>query len=346
MDDATHPDDDSRWLTGFEGDRRVVLAKIGPYRRLFLRPQHHTPRLHHRIYDLAIEDWRLPLDAPRLGPLCSLTASLSIRFQPTLAFAREHIEQIANLGTYIRSHYRALLQDAAEQALQSLESSDWLEQGHEAVQVRIEDIVHELLAIRGIQSRCRCRIEVSFNTLDPSRLEEDLNAIDTRRSRMARQILRHQRTTAERSAHEQLEQHILNDRLRLERQERLVELLKEETRVRQRHQEQESALAREDLKGEEARQLERLESEIRQRLERVRHEHELKRLELESAFEEKVKHSAIFDEVHAHLQREIEMLAMERQRLTLEEEIQSIKKTRATGWLGDLRSRLTSDGKS
>ena len=343
MDELTHPDDDSRWLTGFEGDRRVVLARIGPYRRLFLRPQHHILRLHHRIYDLAIEDWRLPLDAPRLGPLCTLTASLSIRFQPTLAFAREHVEQIANLGNYIRSRYRTLLQDAAEQALLALESRDWLEQGHEAVQELIEDIVHELLAIRDIQSRCRCRIEVSFAHLDTARLEEELHSIDPKRSRMARQILRHQRTTAEHSAQEQLEQHILDDRLRLERQERLVDLLKEETRVRQRHQEQESALAREDLKGEEARQMERLESEIRQRLERVRHEHELKRLELESAFEEKVKHSAIFDEVHAHLQREIEMLAMERQRLSLEEEIQTIKKTRATGWLGDIRNRLLPD---
>jgi hypothetical protein len=332
-------DDDARWLAGFEGDRRVVVARLGPYRRIFPRPQHYVRRFHHRVHELTIEDWRLPLESPQLGPLCRIEASLTIRFQPTLEFAREHLEHIGALTDYIRTQYQTLLQDAAEVELQALKSCQWMEQGHEPLEQKIEDLIHELLAIRDIQSRCRCRIEAVFTGIDRD-LDEDLASTDPHRSGMAQQILKRQREAAERVVRERLEQDLLENRLKLEQQERMLNLLKHETELLRRRQEQESAMAREELLGEEARQSERLGSEIRLRQARILHENDLKRLELEGALEEKQQNAAAIGDVHAHLQKEVELLAMERQRLTLEEEIHAIKKARSHGWMGGVKSRF------
>lgn len=341
MPEADHLTEEDRWSTGFEGDRRVVLARLGPYRRLFPRPRHYVKRWHHRVVDLVIEDWEIPLEPLTLGHVCTVTAKLSIRFQPTLAFAREHVEHLDHLGDHIRNQYRALLKDAAEECLRALESVSWLDQGHARLEREIEDLVHELLAIRDIQSRCRCRIEAAFADIDIERLEDDMASADPTRNAIALQILRRRRETLERVAQEKQEQLLLEQRLRLEHQARVLELLKQETALVREQQQEHIQQAREELRADELREAEKIESEVRLRRERLRLEAELKQLELDSSLHEKTQRSANYDEVHEHLKREIELLAMERQRLSLEEEIHKTRLARAKGWILGARKRFT-----
>ena len=341
MDDFGWEPNDSQWIAGFEGDRRIVLARLGPYQRLFARPRHYVKRVHHRVYELVIEDWEIPLETPSLGNLCTVNASLAIRFQPTLAFAREHIEHLDHLGDHIRQQYRCLLKDAAEAELCHLESVDWLDQGHAFLERSIETLVHELLAIRDIQSRCRCQIEASFAEIDPDRLDEDIASADLARHGIALQILRRRRETLERAARERHEELMLEQRLNLEQQSKLLELLKQETALLREQQQEQVLQAREALLGEETREAEKIDSEIRLKRERLRQEAELKHLEREVSLEEKNERASNYVDVRMHLEREIELLAMERQRLVLEEEIHKTKLDRARGWVVGATKRFS-----
>jgi hypothetical protein len=341
MDDLDWETEDSPWIAGFEGDRRVVLAKLGPYQRLFARPRHYIKRFHHRVYELIIEDWELPLETPTLGNLCAVTARLDIRFQPTLAFAREHVEHLDHLGEHIRQQYRCLLKDGAEAELRALESVDWLESGHATLERSIESLIHELLAIRDIQSRCRCHIETTFGEIDPDRLDEDVASADPARQGIALQILKRRRDTLERAARERHEELMLEQRLDLEQKRKWLELLREETALLHDQQLEKVRQAREALLADETREAEKIESEIRLKRERLRLEAELKHVELEARLEEKNERSSSYDELRIHLEREIELLAMERQRLSLEEEIHKTKLDRARGWVVGATKRFS-----
>ncbi|MGZ8218759.1 hypothetical protein [Methylomagnum sp.] len=330
MDDFFPPQEDERWEAGFEGDRRVVLSRLGPFKRVFARPRRYSQRFYHQVYSLAIEDWLIPLETPRLGPLCTLEASLSIRFQPTLKFAQEHLDHIGDLGGHIRASYRTLLQDAAEQELRALETTDWLAEGHADVAQRIENIAHELLALRDIQSRARCRVETRF--ANPENLDELASTADSKHTGLVLELLRRRRETTERLARENYERQALEQQLKLEHEARMLELLNKEAELRRMKQRQETEQVRMELAADETRYSEQIDSEIRLREERIRHEARLRQMELEADLREKSLRAEALTDVEHHLRREIELLAMERQRLALEEEIHDVKVARSRGW--------------
>src|SRR5690554_4730742 len=121
MFENSPPDPDSYWEAGFEGDRRVVVSVLGPFRRVFPRPKRFIRRFYHRVYELKIEDWRIALEPLKFGALCTIETELAIRFQPTVKYACENFDHVENLGAYIKANYRTLLQDAAETELRRLE---------------------------------------------------------------------------------------------------------------------------------------------------------------------------------------------------------------------------------
>ena len=338
MDEPGAALDDFHWEAGFEGDRRVVVARIGPFKRVFPRPRRYTQRFYHRVYELAIEDWRIPLDTPYLGPLCTLAAELSIRFQPTLRFVREHLDRVDQLGDYIRTSYLTLLQDAAEQELRALESTDWLDRGHTLLERRIETVAHELLAIRDIQSRARCRIEARY--ANPEQLEEHATNVDARYQGVVLELMRRRRDASERLAREHYERRVLEQQMKLEHEERMLDLLQREAELHRLKQEQETERTRREISADETRFSEQTESEIRLREERIRHEARLRQMELEADLRDKNLRAQGLTDVENHLRREIELLAMERQRLALEEEIHDAKVARARGWVISAKRRF------
>lgn len=344
MDERFDPDRSNRWIAGFEGDRQIVLSKIGPFRKLFTRPYNYAARPYHQLFDLRIENWTLELSPPALGQLLKLSATLEIRFQPTLAFARRHIEHLGHLGDHIREIFEPLLQDAAEDELRDLESGTWLERGPGVLEQRIEMLVQELLALREIQSRCRCRIETTFLEIDQDLLNRDIHSTDPSRNLVALQLLRQQRDTQERLAREQHHQALLDQRSRLEQQRDLLALEKEQTEIMRAQEAETTQKEKERILAEEVRKIEQIASEGRLIQERLRVETEIRELEVRASIDEKNRRESSYPEVQAHLQREIELLAMERQRLALEDEIQKTKKSRALGWFSGLRGNPEDSG--
>ena len=338
MDDFLDPPAEMQWEAGFEGDRRIVVSRIGPFLRVFPRPRRHTKRFYHQVYELVIENWQIPLESLSLGPFCTITARLSLRFQPTLKFAREHIEHIADLGSFIKTSFQTLLQDAAEGELRKLESTDRHEERIGAAERQIENIAHELLAMREIQCRARCAVEVSFTNIDS--VDEQTASIDPKQKAVYLELLRRRRENTERLAREHYEQQYHEHRLKLEHEERMLALLKKEADLRRQRQAQETEQVRADLSADELRYTEQIDSEVRLREERIRHEARLRQMELEADLAEKNLRAEALTDVENHLRREIELLALERQRLMLEEEIHDVKVARAKGWVLNTRRRL------
>jgi L-ribulose-5-phosphate 3-epimerase UlaE len=70
----------------------------------------------------------------------------------------------------------------------------------------------------------------------------------------------------------------------------------------------------------------------------------LRKLEMEADVDEKNRRAQTMDDMDAHLRREIELLAMERQRLLLEEEIREVKVAKAKGWVINAKRRFPLGG--
>ena len=78
------------WDPGFDAERRVVVSRLGPYYRLFERPQDFIPHFFHRVYSLPIDDWQLTTQTRLYGGFCTVTAELQIHFQATLKFVERN----------------------------------------------------------------------------------------------------------------------------------------------------------------------------------------------------------------------------------------------------------------
>ncbi|MDV3242005.1 MULTISPECIES: coiled-coil domain-containing protein [Methylocaldum] len=330
-------DSNSHWEAGFEGDRRIVVSVLGPYRRVFPRPNRFIRRFYHRVYELKIEDWQIPLEPLRLGTLCTIEAELSIRFQPTIKYAHEHLDHIANLGAYIRANYLTLLQDAAEHELRQLEQTEF-EDNHVLMERRIENIANELLAMREIQCRTRCTIRTVFAELD--NIEEYAETVDAKHNGIYLELVRRRRQLNERLAREHYERETNERKLKLEHEERMLELIRREAELRKAQRDHETEHVRAELTTEETRAAEQYDSEVRLREARIHHETRLKQLELEADLAEKTRRAGALDDVENQLKREIELLALERQRLLLEEEIHDVKIAKAKGWVINAKRRF------
>lgn len=330
-------DADSRWEAGFEGDRRVVVSVLGPYRRIFPRPQHFVRRFYHRVYELKIEDWQIPLEPLKLGDLCTIEATLSVRFQPTIKYAHANPDHIADLGGYIRANYQTLLQDAAEHELRQLNQAG-LDNCNVLMERRIETVVNELLAVRDIQCRAQCTIQTVFADLD--KIEEHAETIDSKHSGIYLELIRRRRELNERLVREHYERETNERKLRLEHEQRMLELMQRETELRKLQRDHEAEHVRAELTAEETRAAEQYDSEVRLREARIHHETRLKQLELEADLAEKSRRAGALDDVENQLKREIELLALERQRLLLEEEIRDVKIAKAKGWVINAKRRF------
>jgi hypothetical protein len=167
MDEESFLREDDDWEAGFEGDRHIVVSRLGPFARVFRRPQGFVKRFYHRSYALGIIDWDIPIEPLKLEPVCTIAASLSIRFQPTIQYARQHLEFLPTLDRHIKTSHEALIRDRVEQELTIMESDPhWLEAGYAHIEKGIERAVRELLAMRDIQCRARCLIQPSFSDVE------------------------------------------------------------------------------------------------------------------------------------------------------------------------------------
>ncbi|HUL13147.1 MAG TPA: hypothetical protein VLU73_13380 [Methylococcaceae bacterium] len=339
MDEESFFLQDDHWEAGFEGDRRIVVSRLGPFVRVFPRPKHLVPRFYHNVHELGIQDWALPIEPIKLGSFCTIGASITIRFQPTLRYAREHLEFLPKLHSHIKASHEALLKDAVEQELRKMErDASWLQEGYAHIEKNIECAMNELLAIRNIQCRARCLIEPSFTEID----ESDTEALApwSRHKTIYLALLRRKREASQRIHLETTEQLAKEQRLRLEREAKLLELMRQENELLKARRAEEIAKIQAELTAEETRLAEQRHSEARLREEQIRHDARLREMEMDADFQEKDRRAQTMDDMENHLKREIELLAMERQRLLLEQEVREVKVARAKGWIINAKKRF------
>ncbi len=280
MDEALDQFRENQWDAGFEGGRYIVMARLGPFIRTFQRPPEFRRRFWHSVHELAIRDWSIALAPLHLDQLCVIESELRIRYQPTLRYAREHLEFLPELNAQLENNLEVLLKDIAEEEIRGMESDfAWLEEGPGAYEKAVVDSVNEVLVIRGIRCRTRCRIEPRFAPIDVV----DLAALPPwpRHRAIYQEFLRRRREAQERLLREQTEEAAGERRLLLEREATLLELAREEEQQRQARQTLELQNLQAEMAAEEALLAERLDSETRRTENRIRHEAKLRQMQAE-----------------------------------------------------------------
>lgn len=326
----SEPDTDL-WDPGFVGGHYLVTARLGPFRKLFLKPRDFTPRFYHRLTELAIEDWSLPVPDLILGDALRIGVDLSIRFQPTLDYARSNPDNLDQLAHAIKLRYQRLLLDMVMEELRVLEDPFWLTEGCATIERRVETLINEALAAQSIRCRTRCILAPEFQALDEAEVE-NLPAWSPHRP-LYLALLQRQRDLAEEAARRRMEQEARDEAARIERERARLALEQLETDLQKAKYAHETERLKAEIAAEEALQAERRAAEVRQKEEQVRHEQKLREMEIEAELQSKARRAEAMDDTDARLRREIELLALERQRLLLEEEVRDIKLAKAKGWI-------------
>jgi hypothetical protein len=150
------------WQPGFEGDRRVVLSKFGPFVRCYRKPKKYIKRYWHSVYSLPIENWQIALSKQLFGGFCSIDAKVDLRIQASYKFALANMVDLANINKLIKSNFEGLILDLLEQALGKLEDGEWIKSGLNEAKQQIETTINETLIVQNIQCRAIVELEPTF----------------------------------------------------------------------------------------------------------------------------------------------------------------------------------------
>lgn len=323
MDELDFHQDDE-WDAGFVAGSQAVVARLGPYRKIFLRPQNFRRRFFHKIYDLPIEDWQVTPLVRELGGVCQIKVNLTVRFQPSLVYVIAHPECLSDIGGFIRAQFEPVLLDEAELMLRELESGEWMVNGCGPSERRLEYAVQVALAVHHVRCRCHCRIEAGF---DSATSVEHLTPAGLRLREHYLVLQRRQEDEAARRLRQRLEHEEEAQRLQLAHQAKLLELARANRELERQVEQHAAEELREKLAVEEARMRETMDSEARRQKERVRHEQEVKNLKLALEQEELQQRQSTLSDKDECVTRELELLFMEKQRLILQAEIRDLQET-------------------
>lgn len=165
--------DPEHWVAGFDPDRQLVLLKIGPFQRLFLRPQKFTKRFYHQLFPLTIETWPYRGRVQLFDDFCTVDVALDLRFQATLNYVQKNTEVLEGINPHIQGLYAAVIEDKIHQELNKLADGGWVRDGLSEHEKRIAVSVCEVLTQQHIQAEAICRMSVSFIDFPEVQLGKD-----------------------------------------------------------------------------------------------------------------------------------------------------------------------------
>lgn len=324
------PDKEPMWDPGFDPERTLTVASLGKLHWTY--PSRHTWAnwFQHRVIPVPIEDWPIDLDEWRLGHWCTVHTRLDIRFQPELSFVQGRWREFSSPGEWVRLQYRTAVQEKVEQIFDALPPEIWLNPHEVRLESFIEGEIEEFLTLNSIQSRCRCSIRFTFVDAEPDLTRDvtinpaHLEVISALRARLHAEHMRLER--------ERFEQIAEANRVKIEQQVKIIEMLRLETATLDLRQEEETRKVRAEMALQEMAAREKLDSEMRMGLEQIQQENKLRQARFESELSERNSRATALNAVEQHLHREIEFLTLERQRLLLEGEIQETRLARLKGW--------------
>ena len=161
------------WEPVFDADRQLVHTKIGPYWRLFLRPEGFIKRFYHRVYPLPVENWHIARQIELYDDFCTIAVVLNIRFQATLKYALSNMDMLPNLNEHIKSAYEDLLINLIDKELLKLSDGAWVQKGVTDIEQRMSLAVSEMLILQNIQSQTLCTIKPSFKEFPDVQLPKE-----------------------------------------------------------------------------------------------------------------------------------------------------------------------------
>jgi len=304
--------DQAFWDPGFDSERRLVVAKLGPYQKLFERPQQFTPRFYHRIYPMVIEDWYVTIETRLYGGFCTMATDLHIHFQPTLKYAQRNMEVLSNLNQQIKTSYEGLLKDIVNAELRNLDDGDWVHTGLNRIERQIEVAVNEALIVKHIQCRTICVLTPAFEEIsDQAKLDDRFI-----RAPIYLNVLQKNFEFREKQRQELFRQEEELELLRLAHEQKQFETINQEDEIQRQKQALEAEAVKRQLEEQEAQRVEQYAIEVRLYMEKINHETQLKEIEFAAELEHK-KHQQIQQQ-----QLELEMKAQqfEHERLLREQE--------------------------
>lgn len=165
--------DPEQWVAGFDADRQLVLLKIGPFQRLFLRPGKFTKRFYHQLYPLKIETWPYRQQVKLFEDFCTVDIALDVRFQATLNYVQKNPEILDSINQHIQGLYAAVIEDKINQELSKLADGSWVQKGLAEHEKRIAITVCEVLTRQQIQAEAICHMTVAFVDFPEVQLGKD-----------------------------------------------------------------------------------------------------------------------------------------------------------------------------
>lgn len=264
--------DPEQWVAGFDADRQLVLLKIGPFQRLFLRPGRFTKRFYHQLYPLTIETWPYRQQVKLFEDFCTVDIALDVRFQATLNYVQKNPEMLDNINQHIQSLYAAVIQDKINQELNKLADGSWVQKGLAEHEKRIAITVCEVLTQQQIQAEAICHMTVAF---------VDFPEVQLGKESVYLHVLKRTFELNEEKNQEQQRQQRHNEQQALAAKQREIEHLKQLAEMQRQIQLAEAEAQIQLLQDKEQQLAQRLEVEKRLHAAQTNHEQHLKEMSFE-----------------------------------------------------------------
>jgi len=264
------------WDPGFDPERRVVVSSLGPYHKLFERPQHFIPRFFHRVYALPIDDWHLTTKTRLYSGFCSMTAELQLHFQPTLNYVERNIDALPEVNQQIKTSYESVIKDIVNAELSHLKDGLWVQTGLGEMERKIESVINETLILKHVQCRTICALTPVFEELTD---EEKLDGRFTQEA-IYLNVMQRNYEFREKQTQELFRQEKELELLRLEHKQKLLETINQEDEIQRQKQALEAETIKRRLEEQEAQRKEQHAIETRLHVEKTKHETHLKEIEL------------------------------------------------------------------
>ncbi len=271
------------WDPVFDADRQLVLTKMGPYWKLFLRPEGFVKRFYHHVYPLPVENWRVTEQVKLYDGFCTIAVTLDIRFQSTLKYARSNMDILSDLNGHIKTAYEDLLINLIHKELAKLVDGAWVQKSLTRIENKISLAASEMLILQNIQSQILCTLKPTFEEFPNVQLaQENVYLCVLKKSFEFNDAQREELFRQEQEIEQQ----------KLEHKQKQLEQFNRNAELERLKQAQE-ALNKKLLLEEQEKQLQdQFEVETRLHAEKVKHENTLKEISLEAELQEQQKHEA------------------------------------------------------
>jgi len=271
------------WDPVFDADRQLVLTKMGPYWKLFLRPEGFVKRFYHFVYPLPVENWCVNEEVKLYDGFCTIAVTLDIRFQATLKYARSNMDILSDLNGHIKTAYEDLLVNLIHKELLELSDGAWVQKGLTDIEKKISLASSEMLILQNIQSQVLCTLKPSFEAFPDVQLaQENVYLCVLKKSFELNEAQREELFRQEQEIEQQ----------KLEHKQKQLDQFNRDAELQRLRQAQEALNKKLWLEEQEKQLQEQFEIEKRLHAEKVRHENSLKEIALEADLQEQQKHEA------------------------------------------------------